>query len=169
MNAVLQSLYVLATKHCCALLTFTENFALLVQLQDFDKCTFCNFTLWITHCLGCPGPSPRSCPLCTSLVTLCKFYRYYKSMHYIAFCMHCERWISVPLWRNYKMIGKSEISQPWHSESVVTQRWVKPQAGAYCWRQKPRFETALRFIVARFANLGDLDEISRWQSTFCKL
>jgi len=26
------------------------------------KCTFCKFTLWMTHCLGCPGPSPRSCP-----------------------------------------------------------------------------------------------------------
>jgi len=98
MNAVWQSLYVCATKNCCALLTFTENVAPLVRLQDFDKSTFCNFTLWMTHCLGCPRPSPRSCPLCTSMVTtLCKFYRCSKSMRNIALCMHCERWIPVPL------------------------------------------------------------------------
>jgi len=104
MNAVWQSFYVCATKNCCALLTFTENFATLVRLQDFDKCTFCNFTLWMTHCLGCPAPSPRSYPHCTSLVTtLCKFYRCSKSMRNIALCMHCERWIPVPL---YSMIGK---------------------------------------------------------------
>ena len=46
--------------------------------------TFCNLTLWMTHCLGCPGPSPRSCPLCTSYVkTLCKFYRCSTSMRNI--------------------------------------------------------------------------------------
>jgi len=28
---------------------------------------------------------------------------------------------------------------------------------AYCWRQKRSVETSLRFIIARFANLGDLD------------
>jgi len=39
-NAVWQSLYVCAAKNCCALLTFTENFAPLVRLQDFDKSTF---------------------------------------------------------------------------------------------------------------------------------
>jgi len=132
MNAVWQSLYVCATKNCCALLTSTENFAPLVRLQDFDKSTFYYFTLWITHCVGWPGPSPRSCPLCTSQVTtLFEFYRCSKSMCTIALCMHCERWITVPLWRNYKMIGKSQSSQPWHSESVVTQMWVKPHAGAY--------------------------------------
>ena len=43
--------------------------------------------------------------------------------------MHCERWIPLPLWRNYKMMGKSESSQPWLFESVVTQPRVKPQAG----------------------------------------
>jgi len=36
-----------------------------------------------------------------------------------------------------------------------------PQAGAYCWRQKRRLETSLGFMIARFANLGDLDEISQ--------
>jgi len=30
MNAVWQSVYVCATKNCCALLTLTENFALLI-------------------------------------------------------------------------------------------------------------------------------------------
>jgi len=35
MNAEWQSLYVCATKNYCALLTFTENFAPLVRLQDF--------------------------------------------------------------------------------------------------------------------------------------
>ena len=107
MNAVWQSIYVCAGKNCCTLLTFTENFASLVWLYDFDKRTFCNCALWMTHCLGCPEPSPRSSPLCTSLVkTLCKFHRCSKSMRNIALCMHCERWISVPLWRNYKMIWK---------------------------------------------------------------
>ena len=38
----------------------------------------------------------------------------------VALCMHCERWIPVPLWRNYKMVGKSECAQPWLFESVVT-------------------------------------------------
>jgi len=75
-NAVWQSLYVCTAKNCCALLTFTENFAPLVRLQDFDKSTFCYFTLWMTHCVGWPEPSPRSRPLCTSLVTtLFEFYR----------------------------------------------------------------------------------------------
>ena len=75
----------------------------------------------MTHWFGCPGPSTRSWPLCTSLVTTwCKFYRCSKSMRNIAHCMYCERWIPVPLWRNYNMIGKSESSQPWLSESVVT-------------------------------------------------
>jgi len=124
----------------------------------------------MTHCLGCPGLSPRSCPLCTTLVTpLCTFYRCSESMRNTAHCMHCERWIPVPLWRNYKMIRKSESSPPWLSESVVTQQWVKPQAGTCRWRQKRRLETSLRFIIARCANLGDLDEISQWHSTFCKL
>ena len=108
------------------------------------KCTFCNFTLWMTHCLGCPGPSPRSSPLCTFMVTtLWKVYRCSKSMRSIAPCnpcMHCERWLPVPLWRNYKMI-KSESSQPRYSKSIEMQPWVKPQAGAYCWRQKVRLET----------------------------
>ena len=40
-----------------------------LYLQDFDKCTFCNFTLLVTHCFGCPGPSPRSSPPCTFMVT----------------------------------------------------------------------------------------------------
>ena len=171
MNAVWQSLYVYVAKNCCALLTFTENFAPLVRLQDFDKRTFCYFTLWMTHCFPWPGPSPRSLSLClcTSLeTTLLEFYRCSKSMRTIALCMHCERWITVPLWRNYKMIGKSESLQRWHSESVMTQPWVKPHAGAY-WRQKLRLETSHRFIIARFANLDDLDEISQRHSTFCKL
>jgi len=35
------------------------------------------------------------------------------------------------------------------------------------------FKTSLRFVIAPFANLGDLDEIlqlgiSDWHSTFCK-
>jgi len=99
-----------------------------------------------------PGPSPRASPLCTSLVTtLCKFYRCSKSMRTIALCMHCERWITVPLWRNNKRALKSESSQPWLSESVVTQPWVKQHTGVYCWRQKLRLETTLRFINARFA------------------
>jgi len=100
---------------------------------------------------------------------LCKFYRCSNSMRNTALCMHCERWIPVALWLYYKMTGKWESSQPWLSESVVTQPWVKPQAGAYCWRLKLRLETSLRCIIARFANLGDLDEISQWQSIFCKL
>jgi len=37
-------------------------------------------------------------PLCTFLVTtLCKFYRCSKSMHNIAFCMHCESRIPGPI------------------------------------------------------------------------
>ena len=52
---------------------------------------------------------------------------------------------------------------------VVTQPWVKSRADAYCWRQKLRLDTSLRFIIARFANLAVLDEISQKHSTFCKL
>jgi len=51
MNAVWQSSYVCDAKNCCVLLTFTENFAPLVRLQDFDKRTICYFTLWMTHCV----------------------------------------------------------------------------------------------------------------------
>jgi len=55
----------------------------------------------------------------------------------------------------------------------MTQPWVKPHAGAGYWRHNRRFKTSLRFVIALFANLGDLDEIlqlgiSGWHSTFCK-
>jgi len=77
------------------------------------------------------------------------------------------------LWRNYRMRRKWKSSQPWLSESIVTQPWVKPHTGTGCWRHKRRFETSLRFIIVLFANLGDFDEIlqlgiSDWHSTFCK-
>ena len=62
-------------------------------------------------------------PLLQSLVTtLCKFYRCSIRMLNIALCIHFERWIPVPLWRNYKIIRKSKSLQPWLSESVVT-KW----------------------------------------------
>jgi len=62
MNAVRQSLYVCATKNCCALLTFTENFAALVQLQDFDKIHFLQF-----HSLD--DPQPWMSPSVASFIT----------------------------------------------------------------------------------------------------
>jgi len=57
------------------------------------------------------------------VTTYCKVYRWSKSM--------CS-WMlgSRPLWRNYRMRTKWETSQPWLSESIVTQPWVKPHAGA---------------------------------------
>jgi len=69
----------------------------------------------------------------------------------------------VPLWRNYRMRMKCKSSQPWLSESIVTQR-VKPHAGAGCWRHERCPKTSLRFVIALFANLGDLDEICNWVS-----
>jgi len=36
---------------------------------------------------------------------------------------------------------------------------VKPHAIAGCWRHKRRLKTSLRFVIALFANLGDLDKI----------
>jgi len=38
----------------------------IIYLQHLN---FCNFTLWMPPCFGCPGPSPRSTPplLCTPL------------------------------------------------------------------------------------------------------
>jgi len=38
------------------------------------------------------------------------------------------------------MRTKWESSQPWLSESIVTQTWVKPHAGAGCWRHKRRLD-----------------------------
>jgi len=146
--------YMCAPKICCVLLTFTEHFASMVKIQDFDECFLCNFTLWMTHCIGRPGLSSRSCPLYTSLATtLCKFYRCSKGMRNVALCRPCECLIPIPFWRNYKTIAKPESSQPCLSESVMTQQWFKPQTGAYRWRQKLRLETSLRFIIARCANL----------------
>jgi len=72
------------------------------------------------------------------------------------------------------MRTKWENSQAWLSGSIVTQPSVKPHAGAGCWRHKRRLvKTSLMFVIALFANLGDLDEIlqlgsSDWHSTFCK-
>jgi len=45
------------------------------------------------------------------------------------------------------------------SPLTVTQSSVKPHAGAGCWRHKRRLKASLRFVIAPFANLGDLDEI----------
>jgi len=96
MNAAWQSLYVCTIKICCALLKFTENFAPLVRKQDFDKYTFCNFTLWMLHWMTVSVASFM--PLCIILETiLFEFYRCSKSMRNIALWMHCERWISFPL------------------------------------------------------------------------
>ena len=71
------------------------------------------------------------------------------------------------------MRRKWESPQPWLSESIVTQQRVTPHAGAGCRRHKRRLKTSLRFAIALFVNLGDLDEIlllgiSDWHSTFCK-
>ena len=45
---------------------------------------------------------------------------------------------SHPLWRNCRMRTKSESSQAWLSESIVTQPSVKAHAKAGCWRHKRR-------------------------------
>jgi len=66
---------------------------------------------------------------------------------------------SRPLRRNYRMRTKWESLQTWLTGSIVTQPSVKPHAGAGCWRHKRRLETPLWFLIAPFANLGDLDEI----------
>jgi len=71
------------------------------------------------------------------------------------------------------MRTKWESSQAWLPESIVTQPSVKPHAGAGCWRHKRRLITLLRFVIAPFANLDDLDEtlqlgISDLHSTFDK-
>jgi len=61
-----------------------------------------------------------------------------------------------------------ESSQPWLSESIATQPSVKPHAIADCWRQKLRLETSLGSVIARFAHLANLDEISQhWHPIFC--
>ena len=57
------------------------------------KCIFCNFTLWMIHCLGCPDPSPRT----ILVTTLCKFYGCSKSLRNIALCMHCYNGFSRPI------------------------------------------------------------------------
>ena len=78
-----------------------------------------------------------------------------------------------PLWRNYRMRTKKESSQALLSESIVTQPSVKPHAGAGHWKYKRRLNTSVMFVIAPFANFGDLDEIlqlgiSDWHSTFCE-
>ena len=40
----------------------------------------------------------------------------------LAYCMQSERGILVPFFRNYRMRAKSESSEPWPSESIVTWR-----------------------------------------------
>jgi len=77
------------------------------------------------------------------------------------------------LWHNYRIRMKWKSSQPWLSERIVTQPWVKPHGGTGCWRHKRRFKTSLRFIIVLFANRGVVDEIlqlgiSDWHSTFCE-
>jgi len=90
-------------------------------------------------------------------------------MRTIALYMHCERWITVRLRRNYKMIGSRKVRNPGILKELWRSRGSNHMRAAYCWRQKLRLETSLRFILARFANLVDLDEISQWLSAFCKL
>jgi len=79
--------------------------------------------------------------------------------------MHCERWIPVLLWRNCRMRAKSESTQPWLSESIVTCPSVKHYASTDCWKQKLRLTISLKFATAHFANLGDLDDISQMDSS----
>jgi len=69
--------------------------------------------------------------------------------------------------------SKWESSQAWLPESIVTQPSVKAHAGAGYWRHKRRLKTSQRFVIAPFANFGDLDEIlqlgiSDLHPTFCK-
>jgi len=71
------------------------------------------------------------------------------------------------------MRTKLESSQPWLSESIVTQPSVKPHAALVAEDTSNAFKTLLRFVIALFANVSDPDEIlqlgiSDWHSTFCK-
>jgi len=87
-------------------------------------------------------------------------------------CMHCECWIPVHCDATMEWERSGKVRNP-DSESIVTQTWVKPHAGAGWWRHKRRLKTPLMFVIALFANLGDLDQIlqlgiSDCHSTFCK-
>ena len=88
-----------------------------------------------------------------AIFTVCKFA-------FVISCFFCEYGVFY-----HEIIKKIYIFLLFRNNRVatlhVTQPGVKPQARAYCWRQKLRLETSLRFIIACFAKLGDLDEISQ--------
>jgi len=47
---------------------------------------------------------------------------------------------------------------------MIAQPSAKQHAGTDCWRQnKLRLKTSPKIVIARFVNLGDLDEISQLQ------
>jgi len=89
----------------------------------------------------------------------------------VAYCLYCEPWIPLPLWRNYRMGVKSESSQPWLGYLKALRhclQWNHMRTLIAWHRSSPDNVT-----TARFANFGDLDEIlqlrsSFWQLTFCK-
>jgi len=58
-------------------------------------------------------------------------------------------------------------------ESLVTHRRSNHMQAVVAGDTNDTLKTSLRFVIAPFANLGDLDEIlqlgiSDWHSTFCK-
>ena len=73
--------------------------------------------------------------------------------------MHCECWIpahcdaTIEWERSGKVHKLAYLKALWRNRESN----LKPHAGAGCWRHKRRLKTSLSFVIAPFANLGDLE------------
>jgi len=79
---------------------------------------------------------------------------------------------SRPLWRNYEWERSGKVRKPGYLKALWRNRQSNHMRALVAGDTSDAFTASLWFVIARFANLGDLDEIlqlgiSDWHSTFC--
>jgi len=114
--------------------------------------------------------------ICCCNKMLFKFHRCSENMRSTICCTHVNAGYPFPLWRNYRMRARSESSQlaVWEYCDTSRSRQSNDLRVLIDGEKLPLWNvTKVRIVTARFANLGDLNEIwqhgcSRWHSMFCE-
>ena len=88
-------------------------------------------------------------------------------------CMHCECWILVNCDATIEWERSGKVRKPGYLKALWRNRQSNHMRALVAGDPSDAFKASLRFVIALFANFGDLDEIlqlsiSEWHSTFCK-